>query len=417
MIVKNSNCHRIINSIFLDGMIYCNNCGHPNSDSAKFCGSCGNQLRVGNNEQYTSNFHHINNMDNSNVSSQGGHKTNKTLFEQINEYVGNDKPADLNWKVLFSDVFKSHTTEDAEEIFICGTRATTPDASNISKEWPHPWLYSRVFLMFFIAFILLWICVDHFDNNNALPGMIVVGSFTVPLATMILFLEVNAWRNISMYHVIKTFLVGGCASLVATLFLFSIYDVGEMDYIGAFSVGVIEELGKAVIVYAFLKHLKIRAILPGMLVGASIGAGFAAFESAGYAMQPLMAFWQNSGFYAAYGQALDGNGLIEVVNQSIFLRGFLAPGGHVAWAAISGAALVIVGKTKGEYDTSFFTDAKFLRLFLIPVVLHGLWDCPFVNVTCNQIVPFSGWIALIISVWVVLLILINMGLSEVSRSQ
>lgn len=86
-----------------------------------------------------------------------------------------------------------------------------------------------------------------------MPSMIVVGSFAVPLSTMILFLEVNAWRNVSMYHVIQTFLVGGCASLVATLFLFSIYSVEELSFFGASMVGLIEEIDKVIIVYAFLK--------------------------------------------------------------------------------------------------------------------------------------------------------------------
>ena len=102
--------------------------------------------------------------------------------------------ADLNWTVLFSDVFKSHSVEEAEDIFICGTHHTTPSASEVSKDWPHPWLYSRVLFMFGIAFALLWVCCDMFQNYNALPGLIVVGSFAVPLSTMILFLEVNAWR-------------------------------------------------------------------------------------------------------------------------------------------------------------------------------------------------------------------------------
>ncbi len=332
----------------------------------------------------------------------------------MNEYVGNDQPANLNWKVLFSDVFKSHTVEEAESIFICGTKTTTPVPSEVSKDWPHPWLYSRVLLMFLIAFGLLWICVSGFSNFNALPGMIVVGSFAVPLSIMILFMEINAWRNISMYHVIKTFLVGGCASLAATLFLFSIYTTDEMDFVGAFTIGITEEIGKAIIVYVFLKHLNIQTILSGMLIGASIGAGFAAFESAGYAMQPLVAFFQSSGYYAAYGQTIDEEIMNDAINQSIFMRGFLAPGGHVAWAAISGAALVIVHKVKGMYDTSIFTDMKFLRLFLIPVVLHSLWDSPLNNV-CNEILPFSGCIALIMFVWIVLLILINMGLEEVCR--
>ena len=370
-------------------MKYCNYCGHPNQEGSLFCGSCGKTLS-GNNADNSST--------NTTRQERSASKDKSSWVDSLNEYVGNDRAADLNWKVLFSDVFKSHTTEEAEAIFICGTKSTTPAPSEVSKDWPHPWLYSRVFLMFLIAFGLLWICVSGFSNSNAMPGMIVVGSFAVPLSTMILFMEVNAWRNVSMYHVIQTFLVGGCASLVATLFLFSIYSVEELSFFGAFMVGLIEELGKAVIVYVFLKRLGKLSILTGMLIGASVGAGFAAFESAGYALQPLMQFLQYSGFAAAHGQMLDEQQMLDAIHQSIFIRGFLAPGGHVAWAAISGAAIVIAAKVKGVFDTGVFTEKKFLRLFAIPVILHGLWDCPLAG-WFNNLFPFAGYIALIILWW------------------
>ena len=385
-------------------MIYCNYCGHQNQEGAAFCGNCGKPLNTNINQRATSESYQ---QSGSKASANG-----KSWVDSLNDYVGNDRPADLNWKVLFTDVFKKHSVEEAEDIFICGTHSTTPSAYEVSKEWPHPWLYSRVFLMFGIAFALLWVCCDMFGNPNALPGMIVVGAFTVPLSTMILFLEVNAWKNVSLYKVIQTFLVGGCASLVMTLFLFSIVGSHELDFFGAFLTGVVEEIGKVVIVYWFLRRLGKLSILSGLLIGASVGAGFAAFESAGYALQPVISFFQNSGYYAAYGQQLDASAMMEAINQSIFLRGFLAPGGHVTWAAISGTALVIAAKAKGKIDTSLFTDSKFLRLFLIPVVLHGIWDSPLSSIGADiYIVP----VALTVVVWVVVLILINMGLTEVSR--
>ena len=385
-------------------MKYCNYCGNENQDSAMFCGNCGKPLA-------TTKNHRANNsscQQKSTISSSKG----SSWVDSLNDYVGNDRPADLNWKVLFTDVFKKHTVEEAEDIFICGTHSTTPSSYDVSKEWPHPWLYSRVFLMFGIAFALLWICCDVFGNPNALPGMIVVGAFTVPLSTMILFLEVNAWKNVSLYKVIQTFLVGGCASLVATLFLFSIVGAYELDFFGAFLTGIVEEIGKVVIVYWFLRRLGRLSILSGLLIGASVGAGFAAFESAGYALQPVIMFFQNSGYYAAYGQRLDASGMMDAINQSIILRGFLAPGGHVTWAAVSGAALVIAAKAKGKIDTSLFTDSKFLRLFIIPVLLHGIWDSPLSAIGIDfYMVP----IALTVIIWIVVLILINMGLTEVSR--
>lgn len=384
-------------------MKYCSHCGHLNQDEAMFCGGCGKPLSInkGNDNQRT----------HSNSGNGGG-----SWIDSLNDYVGNDRPADLNWKVLFSDVFKKHTTEEAEQIFICGTKTTTPDLTSISKDWPHPWLYSRVLMMFVITFALLWICVNAFDNLNAFPGMIVIGSFAVPLSTMVLFMEANVWRNVSMYYVIKTFFIGGCASLVATLFLFSFYSVETLDFFGAFMVGVIEEFGKAVIVLVVLRRLGKVSILTGMLIGACVGAGFAAFESAGYALQPFIQFQQIAGYAAAYGQNVDGQQMMDVINNTIFQRAVLAPGGHVAWAAISGAAFVIAAKEKGIIDTSLFTENKFLRLFAIPVILHCLWDCPLL-MWINEVIPFVGHIALFVAVWVVVLILYNMGLAEVNQNR
>ena len=365
-------------------MKYCSNCGKPLQDGAKFCGNCGQP--VGDNPALDSQWN----------KTRKKTSSDDSWVDRLNDFVGNDKPADLNWRVLFTDLTKKHSTEEAEEIFICGTRKTTPAVEGVSKDWPHPWLYGRVFLMFAIAFLLLWVCCSMFQNINALPGLIVVGSFTVPLSTLVLFLELNAWRNISFYEVIKTFLVGGCASLVITLVLFSVFGIRELDFFGAFMTGLVEETGKAIIVFFFLKKLGRLTVLGGLLIGAAVGAGFAAFESAGYAMRYLL------------------EGGWDVMMDVIFLRGFLAPGGHVVWAAISGVGLVLAAKSKREITTDLFFENKFLRLFGICVVLHALWDSPLNSIGHEiYLVP----IVLTLSAWVVVLILINMGLAEVSEVQ
>lgn len=356
-------------------MRYCTFCGHCNDYSAKFCGKCGKAFPI---------------------TSSPQNNSSTSWVDHINVYIGNDKPADLNWKVLFTDVLKKHSKSEAENIFICGTKTTTPTSDSVSQQWPHPWLYSRVFLMFAVAFLLLYVCCAFFENTNALPGLIVVGSFTVPLSGLVLFLEVNAYRNISLYDIALIFLVGGCASLVATLSLFSIVEISEYDFISTLLVGLVEEVGKAVIVYYFIKRLGKRNILPGLLIGAAVGAGFAAFESAGYAMNYLLA------------------GGWEIMLDVIFLRGFLTPGGHIAWAAITGAAIVIASKNYRDISSSIFTDGNFLRLFAIPILLHALWNSPLSNIGAEIcLLP----ILLTLIVWVVVLILINMGLSEIAKTK
>lgn len=364
-------------------MKYCVNCGHKIEDHAKFCEKCGYHVTEQTQRHRQSDYH--------TKDFVGKPQNKESLIDKLNRYIGNNKQADLNWKVLFTDVFTRHTNKEAEEIFICGTYKTTPDETNISKNWPHPWLYSRVLFLFLSTFLMLWICCVVFENRNTLPGMIIIGSFAVPLATMVLFLEMNVWRNVSIFTVIKTFLIGGCASLVATLILFSIYEVDELDFGGAFMTGVIEEVGKLVIVYYFVKKMKKISILSSMLIGACVGAGFAAFESAGYATQVP--------------------GMNNIVT-SLFVRGLLAPGGHVAWAAMSGAALAIAAKMKGGISSNILTDGRFLKIFILPIVLHAAWDSPLSTIGQEFFLMYTLYI---IIAWVILLILFNMGLAETEQ--
>lgn len=338
--------------------------------------------------------------DNAGFCPQCGHRAKATRhnsrswIDHLREYMGAGQQGELNWRMLFTDVGQSHTVDEAERIFICGTKTTTPAPWKVSAEWPHPWLYSRVLLVFAVAAALLWVCLSMFENLNALPGFIFVSSAAVPVAAMVLFIEVNAWRDISFYKVIRTFLVGGCASLVTTLLLFSVFGSGD-DLFGTCMIGIVEEVGKAVIVYVVLLHTKPLRILNGLLIGACVGAGFAAFESAGYAMRYLF------------------QGNFDVMLHVILLRGVLAPGGHVTWAAISGAAFAIAAKSMGGLNANVWTDKRFLRLFILPVALHAAWDySPLTSIGESiYLVP----ILLILLVWVIVLILINMGLREAEQ--
>lgn len=382
-------------------MKYCSNCGKPMDDKDAFCGNCGKKSVI------------IGGSDAGAVpppfqpqwqgwqqpyqgQQPGGTNKSSSIIGSINDYIGNDKPVKLNWKVLFTDVFKRHTTAEAEEIFVCGTVRTTPPLSAVTSTWPHPWLYSRVFLAFVVSCIILVFSFNLWENWNLIPGIIAVGSFAVPLTTMVLFLEVNAYRDISLFKLIVVFLVGGCASLLATMLFYTIFP-SSVDFAGAVIIGIVEELGKLVIVYiALLKMPRCSHILGGLLVGSAVGAGFAAFESAGYAFNWLL--WSQ--------------GDVDVMIDLILLRGFLAPGGHVTWAAITGAALMIA-KGNGPLTFDAVVSTRFLKLFAIPVVLHSVWDMP---------IPFGAEIYLMpilltIAVWVVVMILINMGLDQVKQNK
>lgn len=312
----------------------------------------------------------------------------KSVVERINTYLGNNEPADLNWRVLFTDVFKKHTLDEAEEIFIAGTKTTTPDHAHITSTWPHPWLYSRVLLACVLSFVCLLCGVMLFDNMTSVPGVMLLGSFAIPVATVVLFMEMNVFRDVSFYEITKFFLVGGCAAILLTLILDAYVDVEAMNTVGAILTGIVEEVAKLLIVFFFIRKTPYRSILAGLLIGAAVGAGFSAFESAGYALSMLL-----------YG---GGNNMLLVIG----LRALFAPGGHVAWAAISGAALMIAAK-QGDVKAKLMFQPEFTRLFIIPVVFHALWDMPW----CGRV----GYILLLVFVWIIVMIFFNMGLHEADK--
>ncbi len=317
--------------------------------------------------------------------------------EKINELSGGSGKVDLRLRDLFSDVAHHHTTDESEEIFTCGTKTTTPKLSEISTAWPKPWLYTRVFLLFFAAYLIAYFGFKLFANTNLVPGIIFLGSAMVPISILIFIFEVNAPRNISIFKVIQVFLIGGLASIVASLFLFELNDNISSSLIGALIIGLIEETGKILVVAAFVMKIRGRRfVLNGMLYGAAVGAGFQVFESAGYAFNWLL----NDGF--------------ATMLDTIRTRAILAPGGHVAYAALSGAALILA---LGDDDFSWkcLLSKKFLILFSFPVLLHAFhdWHMPLKNITVFGI-PAVLFIKIAIE-WIIILVFLHRGLAEINE--
>jgi hypothetical protein len=92
----------------------------------------------------------------------------------------------------------------------------------------------------------------------------------------------------------------------------------------------------------------------GMILGAAVGFGFAAFESAGYAMTALI--------------TENGVSLSDMVTIEV-LRGLLAPLGHGLWTGILGGVL-FAGGSRGRFPIT----GRLILAFLGVSLLHGLWD-------------------------------------------
>lgn len=340
----------------------------------------------------------------SNVAKEKIGKAVDSFTEKVNVMAGGSGKVDLRLKDLFSAVLKKHTRDESDELFSCGTKYTTPSPANISAEWPKPWLFSRIAIMLVVTFYLLVLCYTGFRNEITISAVIFIGSAAIPLSVLVFLFELNAPRNISIFETVKVFAVGGAASLLITTVLYNVLPSGETIG-GAIMIGIIEEVSKLVIVAYFIKKNPEKDyILNGMLYGGAVGAGFAVFESAGYAFSAYLGSKIVGLFYIT-------NDPFDGMMSNIYGRAFLSPGGHIAWAAMEGAFIMIVLNGK-KFEWSVLFDKRYLTFMLIPIGMHAFWDMPIITYAVFSI-PVK-MIALVLVAWVILLVFLHRGLEEIN---
>lgn len=379
-------------------LIKCSECGGDISSSAKTCPHCGIKISLSKCPECGKKL----NGDESNCPDCGYPvgKKNATniLTENLDKITGAKSENYVTFKDLFKNTFKKHTEDELNEVFVCGTKNTTPLVEDINPRKASAWVYFKILIFFVVAYIPTYLGYAHYGNNNFLPAMIILAAFAVPVSVLVFFFEINLFRNIPFHKVLKYFVIGGAASLFVAILYFSIpffeQNTLVLDFKGAFFVSLIEETAKACIVAFFLfKNKNCKYILNGLLIGAAVGAGFGAFETAGYILR--------------YG--LSSNSLtlmLEVAKQ----RAILAPGMHVAWATIEGSALMYV-KGFEKLDKKHLNDKRFLLICLIPVILHWAWDLPIST-------PYEIYrVGLTVAAWVVIIYFINLGLKQIDDAK
>ncbi|MBM4107113.1 MAG: PrsW family intramembrane metalloprotease [Phycisphaerae bacterium] len=291
---------------------------------------------------------------------------------------------------LFSEIFRRHNADEAEAHFGVGLASTTPSIEEVRHRKPQPWFFGRILAFLGVAFIALGIAWEQFTNINVLPGMIVTGSFAAPLAMAVFFFECNQPQNISLYVVLKLFVWGGVLGIVLSLVLFEIE--WPTALFGASAAALIEEPGKLAAVILLAHRSRYPWTLNGLCFGAAVGAGFAAFESAGYALMTAV---------------LGGT---DAMTQNLIVRGFLSPFAHVVWTAIAAGALWRVSRG-GPLTAASFLNWRFASPFLVVVALHFTWNSSFLDG-----IPFYGKYLLLGGIaWIVALGLLFGGFREVSK--
>lgn len=326
--------------------------------------------------------------DHSDANNHKGSGFFGSAASRIHDMTGEEGPVTLKFSTFFSDVFKRHSKREGERIFIAGTAYTTPALEKVSSSWPRPWLFSRVFVISLFVYAMLYLCALLFGNPYALEGLILIGAFAVPVALIVFFFEANVPRNISIFSVIELFFVGGVAAIVVTLFLYQFVTINHLSAITAIIIGIIEESGKLIIAALFIRQMRVSYILNGLLIGAVIGAGFAAFESAGYALTYLMS-------------------APALFQHIIFTRAWSSVGSHAIWTAISAAGLLIAKKDR-PFSAALFRDTHFLQFFAVAIALHAVWDMPIMASDFKYII-------LIGIGWFFVFVIINSGLRQLTR--
>jgi len=314
----------------------------------------------------------------------------------VSSAAGLEKLEGASAKGLFGQLFQKRTIEDLEEHFAVGTTTTTPALDQVQTGWPAPWVFMRLLCFSVITTIGFFWAISRFDNFLLYPGWLFMGAFAVPFSVMIFFLETNILRNVSIYRVLKLLFLGGLMSLVFALVL---YEMTSADrWFGAMAAGPLEELAKLLaVVLVARKWNRMHWTLNGMLLGAAVGAGFAAFETAGYILSTAV------------------NGADET--GVMILRALSTPFTHIIWTAATAGALWRFMGTK-SFSFGMLKEWPVLRILLFVIGLHVLWNSPLMIPMLGDFMGYVvKWLILGIVGWILIILLIQDGLNQVKKAQ
>jgi protease PrsW len=221
-----------------------------------------------------------------------------------------------------------------------------------------PERHSRQWLRFFVSGLLLWIASVAVtfltSNTNLVPTVILLGSFLVPVTFVVYAFQHHADQVVTTQRIFAAFVYGGVLGVLGASVLEAAFlkQPSVATYLG---VGLIEEGVKLAALWLLARRLPRYTMRDGIVLGATVGFGFAALESAGYAFNALF--------------TMEGLSLENLVETEV-LRGLLTPLGHGLWTAILGGVLFRTAAHSGRLRLS----GALVGWYLLVAGLHALWD-------------------------------------------
>jgi protease PrsW len=217
----------------------------------------------------------------------------------------------------------------------------------------YAWLGTLIVLGGLYALVL--ITLVRTENPNLVPSVILLGATVVPVSFLVFAEGRTGHWQVSPAVLICTAFFGGVIGVVVAGWL----EFDALRGLGALPmlfVAIIEETAKLVVPVVILV-LTLRAgrrePADGLVIGVASGVGFAALETMGYAFTAL----------------LSSKGSIGAVEQTLLIRGVMAPAGHIAWTGLTTGALWALAARPGGRRLG-----TFLGVFAFAIALHTLWD-------------------------------------------
>lgn len=252
------------------------------------------------------------------------------------------------------------------------------DVNKIQSWAPRWWLVLAIGLALWSATV-----ATSFLTSNLilLPTIVLLGSFLVPVTGVVWYLDHDPSPALSPRRIVPAFIIAGVmGALGASLLEFwFVYGPGLFGYL---KVGLIEEFVKGVAIVLFALGLRSYSTRDGMVLGATVGFGFAALESSGYALVSLFVV-QGGHLYLS----------LQSVVFTELVRGLLAPVGHGLWSAVLGGVIFHAARN-GHMRPAW----SVLLAYLGVSVLHAAYDY-FGGIPGYLVISIIGLLPLVYLWW------------------
>ena len=218
-------------------------------------------------------------------------------------------------------------------------------------------------------------------NFILLPTIVLLGSFLVPVTGVAWYLDHDPGPTLSPRRIVPAFILAGVMGALGSSLLefWFVYGPGPL---GNLKVGLIEEFVKGAAIVLFALGLRSYSTRDGMVLGATVGFGFAALESSGYALASLFVV-QGGHLYLS----------LQSVVFNELVRGLLAPVGHGLWSAILGGVIFHAARN-GRMRPAW----SLLFAYLGVSLLHAAYDS-FGGITGYIVISIIGVLPLVYLWW------------------